>query len=357
MNAKEQLGSFKKLLDVELDKFLSGKAERANKIAPEASELIEHIKDFTLRGGKRIRAALLFYSYLAHGGKNKPEGLQASMGMEMSETYLLIHDDIIDNDSLRRGGITPHTSYEQIYKKRFPGRHIDPKHFGTSMAILAGDLACAYMNELIVGTEFKKENKARAIQELSYILEREVFGETLDIVIELKDNPTKEDVTLVQQLKTAPYTFDSPMKLGAILAGANEKQIKILESYTVPLGTAFQIQDDILGMFGSEDKIGKPVISDLREGKITLLILDALEKANPVQEKKIRSCLGNKNVTKLDLEEVKQIIIDTGALDKSKNLAIQLANNAKQGLQDLKLKKEGKDFLLGIAQYMVNREY
>jgi geranylgeranyl diphosphate synthase type I len=222
---------------------------------------------------------------------------------------------------------------------------------------MAGDLACTYMNEIIVGTSFTSEYRARAIQELSLILEREVFGETLDIVIELKDNPTREDVILVQQLKTAPYTFDSPMKLGAILAGASEQQIKALESFTLSLGTAFQIQDDILGMFGSEDKTGKPIISDLREGKITLLILDALEKATPEQEKTIRSSLGNEKVTIEDLESVKKVITETGALDKSNNFAIELANQSKKILEGLDLKEEGKEFLLGIADYMIKREY
>ncbi len=351
-----QLKAFKKEIDTRLDEYLTVKANEAKKISSEAEELIEHIKDLTLRGGKRIRAALLYYSYLAHGGSNKEEALKASMGMEMSETYLLTHDDIIDDDSLRRGGITIHADYQRICKERYNAK-IDPLHFGRSIAIMAGDAACAFSNEIIAEANFKDKFKTRALLELNKIYAREVFGETLDILIEVKDKPTKEDVILIQQLKTAPYTFDSPMKLGAILAGASEAKIKLLESYTEPLGTAFQIQDDILGMFGSEEKTGKPTTSDLREGKITLLILDALKEANKTQKEIINKNLGNKKITYQDLEDVKKVVADTGALKKSIKLATKLAMEGHDALEKMKLKKEGKDFLLGIAEYIVKREY
>jgi geranylgeranyl diphosphate synthase type I len=354
--ALSQLKSFKVKIDAHLDDYLSLKAAEAEKVTPEAKELIDHVKDLTVRGGKRIRAALLYYSYLAHGGRDKEEALKASMGMEMSETYLLTHDDIIDDDDLRRGGITIHADYEKICREKF-GEKISPKHLGQSIAILAGDVACAYSNEIIAQAKFKDQYKVRALAELNKIYEREVFGETLDVLIEVKENPTKEDVLLIQQLKTAPYTFDSPMKLGAILAGANEHQIKSLETYTEPLGTAFQIQDDILGMFGSEDKTGKPIISDLREGKITLLILDALKDADKDQAEIIKKNLGNKKITHADLEEVKKVMINTGALKKSTQLAVRLATKSHDALLKMRLKKEGKDFLLGIAEYIVKREY
>jgi len=357
MNAKEKLNEFKEKLDVELDKFLTLKVEEAKKIDPEAEILMEHVKELTLRGGKRIRAALLYYSYIAHGGKNLKQAMRAAMGMEMSETFLLTHDDILDQDDLRRGGITIHASYREICKKKFSKKSIDPAHFGRSMAIMAGDAAYALTNELIVTSDFKPKYQSRAIVELSQIIVREVYGEILDVLIEVKDNPTRDDVFLVQQLKTAPYTFDSPIKLGAILAGANEKRIKELEGYTVPLGTAYQIQDDMLGMFGSEDKTGKPVISDLREGKITLLILDALSHASMDQKRVIQEALGRKNVTVQDLKEVQKVIVETGAFDKSKVTAKELAKEGHRSLSKIKLKNPGKEFLLGIAEYIINRDY
>ncbi len=357
MPFQDQLKSFKVELDQELDKYLIEKALAASKVAPEAGELVEHIKELTLRGGKRIRAALLYFSYLAHGGVEKEKAMRAAMGMEMSETFLLTHDDIIDQDSIRRGGITIHKDYEEICRTRYTKNTITPEHFGQSVAIMAGVAGQSYMNDLVATSGFAPEYVVRATIELGDIIEREVFGETLDVIIELRDNPTKEDVTLVQQLKTAPYTFDSPVKLGAIFAGANKEHVKSLEAYTMPLGTVFQIQDDILGMFGSVEKTGKPVVSDLREGKITLLILDALETASDEQKQIIERNLGNINVTDQDLEDVKKVIVDTGALEKSRQAAKKLAQQGRDALPKLKVDGLGRDFLIDIAEYIIAREY
>ncbi|MFA7243855.1 MAG: polyprenyl synthetase family protein [Patescibacteria group bacterium] len=356
MGAKEQLAKFKKILDKELEKYLKGKVSEAAKISPYAKELMDHIYDLTLRGGKRIRAALLYYSYIAHGGKNKREAIKAAMSMELSETYLLIHDDIMDDDVLRRGGMTIHESYRLIAEDKFNGK-TNSKDFGSALGILAGDISCAMSNEIISNCKFAANFKSRALAELNKIYAVEGMGQALDIFSEIRDDVKKGDTIQIHELKTVPYTFDGPIKLGAMLAGANDREIKRLERYSYPLGTAFQIQDDILGMFGSEEKVGKPVTSDLKEGKKTLLILDALEKATPSQRDKILLNLGNKRVNIRGLESVRKIIEQTGSLDYSKKLASDLVKKATNALNSMKLEKEGKDFMLKLADYMVKRDY
>jgi geranylgeranyl diphosphate synthase type I len=154
-----------------------------------------------------------------------------------------------------------------------------------------------------------------------------------------------------------PYTFDGPIKIGAILAGANDSSLEALSRYSVPLGKAFQIQDDILGMFGTEEKLGKPVTSDLKEGKKTLLILEALSRANKNQKEIIELNLGNKKVTYNSLKQVRKVIEETGSLEESNSFAKQLVEEAINELNKMKLRKEGKDFLLNIAEYMIKREY
>lgn len=356
MDAKKELSQFKEILDKELKKYFSLKIAEAKKVSPFAGELMEHIADITMRGGKRIRAAILYYSYLAHGGKNKSKALKAALSMELMQTYLLIHDDIIDNDSIRRGGPTIHKVYEKISQDRYPEEN-NGKRFGISAAILAGDMACALSNQLIAKSGFDLKDTARAIDELNNTYTQEVFGEFLDSLSELRDDIKQKDVILTHRLKTVPYTFDGPVKIGAILAGRSDKEIKNLENYTIPLGIAFQIQDDILGMFGSEEKLGKPVTSDLREGKKTLLILDCLDKATKNQKNIIKSHLGNRSVNVSGLELVRGVIKDTLALKKSISLANKYVKEATEGLEKLRLSKEGKNFLLGIADYMVKREY
>lgn len=356
MTAKEELLAFKKQLDRELELYLQDRIKEAKKYSPFVKGAVEHITDLTLRGGKRIRAALLYYSYLAHGGKKLKEALFASMSMELAESYLLIHDDVMDNDILRRGGETIHTSYRKLAENHYSDR-ASPLNFGNSIAILAGNIACALSNQILAERKFKTKNIVRALQELNAVYTIEQYGQMLDILSQLREDISKKDVLLVHRLKTAPYTFDGPIKIGAILAGASESSLQKLSQYAIPLGIAFQIQDDILGMFGSEEKLGKPVISDLKEGKKTLLIIKALEKANKKQRETIEVNLGSKRTNLNALKEVRRIIQETGSQKYSKTLATRYVRSAIQNLAQLKLKKEGKYFLLGIAEYMVRREY
>ncbi len=158
------------------------------------------------------------------------------------------------------------------------------------------------------------------------------------------------------EYKTAKYTFEGPLHLGAILGGADDKFLNQLSQYAIPAGIAFQIQDDILGIFGDEKKTGKPVGSDIRQGKYTILVAKAFEKANPRQKKILARCLGNKNLTKKDIEDFRKVIIESGSLDYAKNLAMKLVWEAKKELEKIKMNSETKKFLRGIAEYMIKRE-
>ncbi|OQA03437.1 MAG: (2E,6E)-farnesyl diphosphate synthase [bacterium ADurb.Bin400] len=356
MDAKAQLHSFKEILDDELKLYFDKKIEDAYHTSPIAEELINRISELTLRGGKRIRAALLYHSYLAHGGNNKTAAIKAAMAMELSETFLLIHDDIMDNSDLRRGGLTIHASYRETNKDRIKSPS-SLKNFSDSVALNAGDTACAMSYEIISTADFEPRFIARALAELSRVYILETYGQTLDMVLQYRDQVTTHDALLVQELKTVPYTFDGPLKIGAILAGADDDSVALLSEYSVPLGVAFQIQDDILGMYGTEEKLGKPVTSDLREGKKTLLILDALEKANGKQRDIIEKSLGNPKATFSDLENVRKVLEETGSLNQSKELASRLVQRSLNVINQLRLKNEGKEFLVGITEYMINREY
>jgi len=353
---KNTLADYKQKIEIELKKYLAKKTKEAYQTSRYCGEMLDHITDITLRGGKRIRAALLFYSYMAHGGKDEKMALYASMSIELAQTYLLIHDDIMDRDILRRGGSTIHHIYRQLAEKRYKGR-IESEHYGRSIAILAGDTANGFSNEILAELPIDSKLTRRALLELNKMYNKEYFGQLLDINSELIDNVSRNDVVRIHELKTSPYTFDTPMKLGAILAGADEKTVDRLSKYAIPLGVAFQIQDDILGMFGREEKLGKPTTSDLREGKRTLLILDALEKADRGDRQTILENLGNESVGEAELQKVKEIVQKTGALEMSRDMAKGFVNKAIEGIEHLNLEEKGRNFLVGIANYMIKREY
>jgi geranylgeranyl diphosphate synthase type I len=183
-----------------------------------------------------------------------------------------------------------------------------------------------------------------------------VVGQSKDFYIEYRGKASVRDVLRMYKYKTAKYTFEGPLHLGAILGGAKDEFLKKLSRYAIPAGVAFQIQDDILGIFGSEKKIGKPVGSDIRQGKYTILVAKAFEGARLKQKQILISCLGNKNLTHKDIEDFKTVLIDTGALDFAKKLALLLVSDAKRELKKMKINPKAEKFLGTIADYMIQRE-
>jgi geranylgeranyl diphosphate synthase type I len=341
MNATTKLKQYKDNIEPILDSFFNDKIAKAKDIDLSSSEMIELLKEFTLRGGKRIRAAYLYYGYKCFKNNKEKEIMKASLAVELIHPFLLIHDDIIDQDDKRRKGPTIHKAYEQIFQNN---KDIDPEHYGKSFAIIAGDILYAFANEIL--TKININNHA---------VHNVIYGEALDILSAIKTNFNKQDLEKTHYLKTASYTIEAPLQIGAILAGASEQQLSMLSKYSIPLGKAFQLQDDILGLFGKEEELGKPIGSDLKQGKRTLLILKALETAEEDDKAFILSTLNNQLITKEDINRVKNIVIKTNSLKYSQDTAKKLIQQAKAAITKQNLKPEGKEFLLGIADYMLER--
>ncbi|MBA3064666.1 polyprenyl synthetase family protein, partial [Candidatus Woesearchaeota archaeon] len=278
--------------------------------------------------------------------------IDIAVSAELMQSFFLIHDDIIDDDDLRRGGPTMHRIYAEKYNS-----YDKPKKFGESMAIIAGDLLAALGNEIISKSDFDEEKKLKLLQKFNKVVKLTGYGEIIDILSGLKTNVTEQDISKMHKLKTAIYTIEGPLHMGAIAAGASDEQLKILSEYAIPLGMAFQLKDDILGLFGSEEKLGKPADSDIKEGKKTILILKAIENADKEQKEFIVSALRNKNITEKELIKLRQIIKETGSLPYSENLAEKLVKKAKDAIKNSDFEKHGKDFFLEIADYVIKRDY
>lgn len=357
MNINNYLAELKKQIDAELGIFFELKMKQAkneNKPA-ELAEMIKNLKKFTLNSGKRIRPILFYSGYVLVGGKDKTEALKTSIAIELIHSYLLIHDDIIDQDDIRHGDLSMHYKYEKSFADKLEEKNL--KHFGASMAIIVGDLASTFGYEILTDSDFSIDLKIKAIGRLNYIIANTIAGEALDVILVEYPNVKVDKIFEMQKYKTAKYTIEGPLHLGAILAGADEKFLKSLSKFAVPVGAAFQIQDDIIGIFGDEKKIGKPVGSDIKEGKKTFLISKALEKADEKQKKMLNRALGNKNVSIEDIDGVRDIIVKTGSLEFSKAEAQKLINSAKQSLEGLNISKENKKFLSGLADFIVKRNH
>lgn len=361
MNAKEYLAEYKKEFDVYLKEYFKEKKKSFKKIDPLAEEAIKVLEKFTVSGGKRVRPALVYYGFLLGGGKtdsqNKKNIMKASMSIELIHSFLLIHDDIIDRDEKRHGVDTVHKHYEKIAEKFFP--KTDKNHFGKSMAIIAGDLAASLANEILFKSNFKPVVILEALIQLQKIVYTTIPGEMLDVVMEARGRSSEEEILRMHEGKTAFYTFEGPLHLGITLAeNKSEDLLKNVSNYSINVGKAFQVRDDILGVFGDEKKLGKPIGSDIIEKKQTLLVLKALENGNSIQRKTINLLLGKKDLSFAELEEFRQIITETGSLEYSSQLASNFSKKAIVSLEKIESEnREAVDFLRKIAEYISIRNH
>ena len=354
---KQDLEKYKNLVDKQLKIFFKKQIKKSQQIDKSAEQAMKAIEEFTLRGGKRIRAALIFYGYKCFSDQKLEEVIKASMIMELVQTYLLIHDDIMDRDDLRRGGNTMHKIFEKNSEKEFHFKKDDQEreHLGRSLAIITGDICSALAGNIILESNFK--NKNLAVRKLNEIIVKVNYGQIIDVRSNYKKKFSEAETLKVYSLKTGTYTIEAPLIVGAILAGAQEKEMRPLKKYAHYLGLAFNIQDDILELFGNKKKLGKTFGSDLKEGKKTLLIIKSFEEANTQDKKFIQENLGNKNLKQKEIEKFKQIMIKTGALDYCRKEAQKYIIQAKKALKKINYKKEGQQFLECIADYMLEREH
>jgi len=345
----KDLLQYQKEIDFELERFFNRKIKESSLLFKQANETIKILRDINLGGGKRIRPILINVGYFLAGGIDKKEILKTSLCVELIHNWFLIHDDIIDQDELRRGKPSLHA----FYKKK-----MQDAHMGISLAIVAGDISAALGYQILFNSKFQEKFKTKALNIFHETVVNTCHGEMLELFIkEKKTKLTEEDILNVCKYKTAYYTFVNPLKIGIVLANGHNKFLKQIERFALPIGIAFQIQDDILGIFASKKKLGKPIASDIEENQPNLLIFKTLSLANNRDKKKFEKYLNKKKLNQREIQEIRRIVKESGALDYCQNLAKSLVNKAKLKIETIKAPQKEKEFLLAMADYMINRTY
>lgn len=358
MDIQVFLKDFKRRFDPKITACFKQAEREAHREDVLVGEALQHVRSLTLAGGKRLRPACMFYGYLAGGGTEEESLLETAVAIELIHTFLLIHDDIIDRDGLRHGEPTLHRRYADFGRRYFPERNVE--HFGNSVALIIGDLLFAIGNDIIFRAPFPQERIFAALSQLQSIVSYTVIGQARDIYMEYAREATEEEILKMYKNKTARYTMEGPIRMGLSLAGAPKELIERFSGYSIPLGIAFQIQDDILGVFGTEEKIGKPVGSDIQEGKFTLLVAYALERGTTEEKRELRRILELGNaLAGQDIERFQGIIRSTGSLERTQVLARRYIAEGKQVLEELRasITPGAFDFFEAIANYMAEREY
>lgn len=358
MHIEDELKGFKTRLDLKIGAYFDMVIERANQEDILMADALRYAKILVLGGGKRLRAAFMYYGYQGVGGQEAEKILQASMSIELIHAFLLVHDDIIDRDDMRHGMTTLHRHYADVGKKLFLGK--DTEHFGNSMAIIVGDILCAFGNDIIFRSDFPVAQKFQALAKLQSIVSYTGIGQARDVYMEYQGSASEAEILSMYKNKTARYTVEGPLHLGALLMGASEDILAELSTYALPIGIAFQIQDDILGIFGTSERLGKPAQSDIAEGKMTLLVSRALRDGTGAQQARIKTILAlGDTVTDEAGREFQELITITGALEGARQLAEEYIQEGRQALRKIreKLDPQAYSFLDSLAEYMLQREY
>lgn len=356
MDIQAELKAFKTRLDPKIAAYFDARIAEARAEDALVAEALTHVKAMVLAGGKRLRPAFVCHGYRAAGGTDEARIVDTSLAIELIHTFLLIHDDIIDRDAKRHGVATLHSRYAK-WGEKFLGLK-DAGHFGNSIALIVGDMLFALGNDVIFQSGFPTERIFAALSKVQRIITHTVIGEASDVYIEYKGSATLPEVLRMYENKTSRYTFEGPLHLGAILGGAETNLLSDLSQYALPLGIAFQIQDDILGIFGTEERIGKPVGSDIHEGKITPLVVLALQHGGE-SARTIASILKlGEHLTPADIERFRTTLRESGALGEAQRLARDYISQAITALNSSsRLDGAAQAFLTGVAQYMIEREY
>jgi geranylgeranyl diphosphate synthase, type I len=344
-------------LRARVEKALAGFLARQRSLLAEVDPALRPVADaidaFVLGGGKRLRPAFAYWGHRGAGGQDRDEVVAALAALEFVQASALIHDDVMDASDTRRG--------EPAMHKHFASMHADhewsgePDTFGTAAAILLGDLCLVWSDELLHSSGLTADELARTRPVFDLMRTEVTAGQYLDVLTQATGDTSVQRASTIARYKSAKYTVERPLLMGAAIAGADEELCAAYSGYGLPLGEAFQLRDDILGVFGDPARTGKPAGDDLREGKRTFLVAAALETADPADAELLRRDLGRADLDDDGVAELRRIITTSGALDRTEHRIETLATTALEALAGARLDPEPALVLTELADAATHR--
>jgi geranylgeranyl diphosphate synthase, type I len=297
-------------VETALEEYLDEALPRLVGLHAALGPLADELRDFVSRGGKRLRPVLLRVGHELVGG-HPDHVLGACVAIELLHTCALLHDDIIDGATTRRGHATSHVTFAEQH--RIAGAAGSADHVGEAMAILLGDLAFVQADDALLRCDVTPDRLLAGLSTFVLLREEVMAGQALDVHVAARRSVDPELALRVATLKSGRYSVTRPLQLGAVLAGADDALLGVLETVGDPLGRAFQLRDDLLGVFGSEAATGKSATGDLAEGKRTLLIAEAWARLDEDGRARVADRLGAPDLTDEQADDLRRMIEDCGA--------------------------------------------
>lgn len=333
-------------VDAALKKFLAGRAHLLGE--PDLAPLLRAAEDF-LTGGKRLRPAFCYWGWRAAGGSPEPAIFTAAASLELLQASALVHDDVMDESDLRRGMPSVHRRFRTLHEQS--GWHGSAVRFGEGAAILLGNLLLLWAGQMWRGSGLPADALAAAQPVHDHMCAELMCGQYLDLLEQANGENTFDSALRVALYKSGKYSVEQPLRLGLILATRGERPWieRLCVDYGQAVGIAFQLRDDVLGVFGDPAETGKPAGDDLREGKRTMLIARALANATEQQAAEVRTLLGDPELDAAGVARLRAVIEDTGALLACEDMIKRYVEDALRALDSAPITEDARQALASLA--------
>jgi geranylgeranyl diphosphate synthase type I len=348
-------------VDAALAAFLTEQQRLLAGIDPALADFAGHLTDLTA-GGKRLRPAFCYAGWLGAGGDATlfdenaaaPEPIaRAASALELLQASALIHDDLIDASATRRGRPAAHVRLAEEHRRAgYPG---DPDLFGANTAILLGDLAQAWADEALRCCGLSTDRVLAGLRCFDVMRTEVITGQYADVLAEADPKTSTERAMLVLRFKSGRYSVMRPLELGGLLAGAPDPLLAAYRAIGDPVGEAFQLRDDLLGVFGDPALTGKPAGDDLRQGKRTVLVTLAQRATEGEDRERLDAYLGDRRLSEADIGQAREILIDSGAVAAVESLIATRVAEAEAVLAAAPLDPAGRAYLASLIVASAHR--
>ncbi len=348
------LARFAAAADDALDDAVAPALARVAALHPSLAPWADELRGMLAAGGKRQRPGRLLLGHAAVGGTDEEAVLPAALALELLHTCALLHDDLLDDADTRRGRPTAHVTFAATHAAR--GWAGDADRYGAAAAVLVGDLAFVVADELFLAADVPSTRLLPALRVFTRLREEVMAGQALDVQAAAARLTSRELATTIAAAKSGRYSVARPLQIGALLGGATEQDAAVLAAAVEPLGQAFQVRDDLLGVFGDSGTTGKSAAGDLREGKRTLLVAEAMERLDQPGRDRLEELLGDPTLGDDEVEEARRLILASGAVEATRAWVDAAVAEGLAAVERLELTEGARATLHEVGAWLAGRE-